>query len=249
MKQNAILAKDTQVPLSLSKKRTFRFLLVLQFWVIFSAAGINLQAQDTRISLNARHSAVRDVLKMIETKSDYHFAYNNKLIDVTRKVDVIETDKPIGDILKKIFANTDVTSTVLDKQIVLASTRAMGEKEAQSSSDNISGKVTDENGQPLPGVSVIVKGTKQATITDTNGNYLINNLPKNAILQFTFVGMLTREVKVGSQSIMNIILQDESKGLSEVIVVGYGTTTKKGLVSTKEQLPILDNFCKVKRLV
>jgi len=231
MKQNAILAKDTQVPLSLSKKRTFRFLLVLQFWVIFSAAGINLQAQDTRISLNARHSAVRDVLKMIETKSDYHFAYNNKLIDVTRKVDVIETDKPIGDILKKIFANTDVTSTVLDKQIVLASTRAMGEKEAQSSSDNISGKVTDENGQPLPGVSVIVKGTKQATITDTNGNYLINNLPKNAILQFTFVGMLTREVKVGSQSIMNIILQDESKGLSEVIVVGYGTTTKKGLVS------------------
>ncbi|HJV78227.1 MAG TPA: SusC/RagA family TonB-linked outer membrane protein, partial [Paludibacter sp.] len=230
MKQTTILGKAAKVPLSLSINRTFRFLSVLLFGIIFSAAT-SLSAQDAQISINARNTTVREVLKMIEAKSEYHFAYNNKLIDVTRKVDVIAVNEKISDILKKIFANTDVTYKVLDSQIILASAKEMGEAVEKASFDKVSGKVTDEAGQSLPGVSVLVKGTKQATITDVNGSYLINNLPKNATLQFSFIGMLTREAKVGSQSVINISLQDESKGLSEVVVVGYGVTTKKGLVS------------------
>ena len=222
-----ISVKNVKVPLCQSTN--FRLIFILLFG--FLCATTNLYAQDTQITLNARNTPVREVLKMIEAKSDYHFAYNNKLIDVTRKVDVVATNEKISDILKKIFVNTDITFKVLDHQVILASAKEMGESVGKASSDKVSGKITDESGQPLPGVSVLVKGTKQATITDDNGSYVINSIPKNGVLQFSFIGMLTYEVKVGSQSVINVALQDASKGLSEVVVVGYGTTTKKGLVS------------------
>jgi len=232
MKQTAILVKDERVPLFMSINRTLKFGLFLLLGLMLSAAT-SLHAQDTQISITARNTPVREVLKMIEAKSDYHFAYNNKLIDVTRKVDVTATNKKIGDILKGIFANTDITCKVLDSQIILASAKEMGETvtNTKATSEKVTGKVIDENGQPLPGVTVVVQGRKVGTVTDINGFYSVSNLPQNAVLQFSFVGMLTREVKVNSQSVVNVTLQDASKGLSEVVVVGYGTTTKKGLVS------------------
>lgn len=232
MKQTAILVKDERVPLFMSINRTLKFGLFLLLGLMLSAAT-SLHAQDTQITITARNTPVRDVLKMIEAKSDYHFAYNNKLIDVTRKVDVTAANQKVGDILKGIFANTDITYKVLDSQIILASAKEMGEPviSTKVTPDKVTGKVIDENGQPLPGVTVIVQGRKVGTVTDINGFYSVSNLPQNAVLQFSFVGMLTREVKVNSQSVVNVTLQDASKGLSEVVVVGYGTTTKKGLVS------------------
>lgn len=228
MKQTMISVKDVKVPLYQSTN--FRLIFVLLFG--FFCATASLYAQDTQITLNARSTPVREVLKMIEAKSTYHFAYNNKLIDVTRKVDVVVTNEKISVILKKIFENTDVTFKVLDQQIILASSKEMGEYDTQATSvSKVSGKVTDETGSTIPGASVVLKGTKQASITDINGNYTIANLPKNAVLLFSFVGMVSQEFKVGSQSVINVTLQDESKGLNEVVVVGYGTTTKKGLVS------------------
>ena len=140
MKQNPTLGKDKKTSFSLSKNRTYRFILLLLFGVIISAMGTNLQAQDTQITLNARNTPVREVLKMIEAKSSYHFAYNNKLINVTRKVDVAVVNEKIGNILKEIFANTDVTFTVMDSQIILASAKEMGTPATQkSSTDKVSG--------------------------------------------------------------------------------------------------------------
>jgi TonB-linked SusC/RagA family outer membrane protein len=233
MKQTTILVKDERIPLFMSINRTLKFGLFLLLGLMLSAAT-SLYAQDTQISITARNTPVREVLKMIEAKSNYHFAYNNKLIDVTRKVDVTAANQKIGDILKGIFANTDITYKVLDSQIILASAKEMGEPVTNTkvTADKVTGKVTDENGQPLPGVTVVVQGRKVGTVTDINGFYSVSNLPQNAVLQFSFVGMLTREVKVNNQSVVNVTLQDASKGLSEVVVVGYGTTTKKGLVSS-----------------
>ena len=230
MKQNPTLGKDKKTSFSLSKNRTYRFILLLLFGVIISAMGTNLQAQDTQITLNARNTPVREVLKMIEAKSSYHFAYNNKLINVTRKVDVAVVNEKIGNILKEIFANTDVTFTVMDSQIILASAKEMGTPATQkSSTDKVSGKVTDETGQPLPGVTILVKGTSVGTNTDANGSYHINNLPKNSILKFSFVGMQSSEVKVGNQTQINVTLSEGAIGLNEVVAIGYGTVKKKDL--------------------
>ena len=226
MKKTMNLDRGKQVPLSVSKNRTFRFILFLLFGVILSAMATTLHAQDTRITLKARNTSVSDVLKMIEAKSDFHFAYNNKLIDVTRKVDVTATNEKISDILKKIFDGTDVTTTVVDHQIVLASAKAMGETVGKSTLTRVSGKVTDEKEEPLPGVTVVVNGTTKGTITDANGNYSLQNVTSNETLVFSFVGMESKEIKVENQNVINVMLSETVTNLNEVVVVGYGIQKK-----------------------
>jgi TonB-linked SusC/RagA family outer membrane protein len=233
MKQAMSLGKkDKQILFSYSKNRTFRFILFLLFGFLFSAMSTNLHAQDTRISINARNTTVREILKMIEAKSDYHFAYNNKLIDVTRKVDVTTNNEKISDILKRIFANTDVTITVLDHQIVLASAKAMGNPVVNPILEKISGKVTDENGQALPGVTIVIKGTTTGTITDANGNYSFLNVYPNETLDYSFVGMQSKEVRVGNQNVLNITLTEGATNLNEIVVVGYGTQKRIDLTGS-----------------
>jgi TonB-dependent starch-binding outer membrane protein SusC len=230
MKQTTSMVVNKTCSLPQKKNRSFRLMLTLLLSMLLMVP-IGLQAQDTQITLNVHNTSVRDVLKMIESKSDYHFAYNNKLIDVSRKIDVVVTNESITNILKKIFTNTDVTVKVLDKQIVLISAKESGDVTGDAVK-KVSGKVTDESGQPIPGVTIMVVGKNQGSITDMNGVYSINDLTQNSILQFSFVGMETKSIQVGNQSKINIVLREESEKLSEVIVVGYGTTNRKGLVSS-----------------
>ena len=95
----------------------------------------------------------------------------------------------------------------------------------------ITGKVTDASGQAIPGVTVIVKGTSQGTITSIDGNYTLPNVPSNGRLQFSFVGMLSQEVAVSGQKTINITMESDVIGLDEVVAIGYGTQKKKDLAS------------------
>lgn len=94
---------------------------------------------------------------------------------------------------------------------------------------SVSGKVTDSANSPLPGVSVVVKGSTVGTVTDGNGNYSLPNVPENATLQFSFVGMKGQELAVGGKSVINVRLEEETIGLEEVVAVGYGTVRKSDL--------------------
>jgi hypothetical protein len=87
----------------------------------------------------------------------------------------------------------------------------------------ISGKVTDENGEPLAGVTIVVKGTTQGTVTNAEGEYTLPNIPPNTTLVFSFVGMKTQEINVGDRTIINVTMETEAIGLEEVIAVGYAT--------------------------
>src|SRR4030042_6730114 len=93
----------------------------------------------------------------------------------------------------------------------------------------ITGKVTDVSGNSIPGVNVIIKGTDIGTITDADGNYSIPDVPSDATLVFSFVGMLTEEAEVGSQTEINIMLVEDILSLDEVVVIGYGTVKRKDL--------------------
>ena len=95
----------------------------------------------------------------------------------------------------------------------------------------ITGKVTDLTGAPLPGVTVLFKGSTIGVITDSEGKYTLENNTANVKLVFSFVGMVTQEVVIGSQTTINITLLDEVVGLDEVVVIGYGTQKKVSLTS------------------
>jgi len=96
----------------------------------------------------------------------------------------------------------------------------------------ITGKVKDNTGVGLPGVSVVLKGTSIGVITEMDGKYSLSNVPENATLQFSFVGMKSQEVKVGTQTLINVVLADETIGIEEVVAVGYGTTKKKDITGS-----------------
>ena len=97
---------------------------------------------------------------------------------------------------------------------------------------SVSGKVTDPTGTVVPGVTIVIKGTSNGTITDFDGEYSLNNVPENAILQFSFVGMKMQEVAVNGQSVINVSMLVETIGLEEVVAVGYGSLSKKEISSS-----------------
>lgn len=91
----------------------------------------------------------------------------------------------------------------------------------------IRGSVKDANGLELPGVNVIVKNTSNGAVTDFNGNYILNNVSVGSVVSFSYVGFTTKEITVGQNPIINIIMEEDSESLEQVIVIGYGTQTKK----------------------
>src|SRR5690554_5722171 len=94
---------------------------------------------------------------------------------------------------------------------------------AYAQQKTVSGTVTDDAGLPLPGVSIVVKGTTNGTITNVDGNYTLSNVPENAVLLFSFVGMTTREVAVENQTTISVVLKQQTIGIEEVVAIGYGT--------------------------
>ena len=96
----------------------------------------------------------------------------------------------------------------------------------------ISGKVTDSAGQPLPGVTVVVKGTTTGIITDVNGNYSLSKVPSDATLVFSFVGMTTQEIPVGGKTSISLAMTEETIGIDEVVAIGYGTVKKSDLTGS-----------------
>ena len=136
-------------------------------------------SQSTKLTLQVKDATVKEVLNQIEDNSDFFFLYNSKLIDVDRKVSIEAEDENIDVILKNVFDQTNVVYTVIDKQIVLTSkTDKMDSKVADSQQTRtVTGKITDETGSPMTGVTVLVKGTTVGTLSDMNGNYSLN-LPR-----------------------------------------------------------------------
>jgi TonB-linked SusC/RagA family outer membrane protein len=106
--------------------------------------------------------------------------------------------------------------------------------------DKVAGKVIDELGEPLPGVTVVIKGTTDGTVTDIDGNYTLSNITENATLQFSFVGMKTQDIIVGSQTIIDVTLLTDAIGLEEVVAIGYGTVKKRDLTSSISQITSKD---------
>ena len=195
-------------------------------------------SQQTRLTLKMQDAKVIDILSKIEDESEFFFLFNQKLVDVERQVNVDVKNENVEKILSRIFENTNVSYLVKDRQIIL--TTANLEMEASEQQKSVSGKVTDSSGASLPGVAVIVKGTTSGSITDSNGSYSISNVPMDATLQFSFVGMKMQEIAVGGKTTINAVLSEEAIGIEEVIAVGYGTQKKVNLtgsissVSTKE---------------
>ena len=203
--------------------------LILQLFLllsIFSAAGVFPSAGQgilkSKISLNVEGMKIKSILKKIEDAGTVRFAYQPNQIDVDKMMSLSIEDLPLENVLGMIFDHS-VLFEERGELVVITP----GITEAKNNTI-VNGKVTEENGQSVPGVNVLEKGTANGTVTDANGEYSLN-VSNGATLVFSAIGYLTKEVLVGGQLLIDVTMQSDVKQLDEVVVVGYGTVKKSDL--------------------
>jgi TonB-linked SusC/RagA family outer membrane protein len=217
--------------MSWQKKYFLTMKLTLLAILLFVAQGfaINSYSQGTRLSLKIENQSIKHVLNSIEDQTDYYFLYNSRFVNVEKKVSLNLPDNSIENVLNKLFSGTNIKYEIVDRQIILSNQTQVV---SQVKDLSVSGIVTDSEGAPLPGVTVIIKGTTVGTITDFEGRYTLNNINTDAILVFSFVGMQTLEVPVANQTLISVSLEEETIGLEEVVAIGYGTIKKADVTSS-----------------
>jgi len=188
----------------------------------------NGYSQNDRLSVNMKQKSVREVFAALEKSSGYRFFYNDDFNYLDNLVSVEADKQTFSQILDGIFKKTDFEYKILDNKLVVVSIK----EELLQNKVKVSGRVNDQNGQPMFGVTVSIKGTQKVILTTVNGNYSIDGVDKNATLVFSFIGFITQEQKLTGESTINIVLQPSIKSLDEVVVIGYGTQKKADVTSS-----------------
>ncbi len=226
----------------LKMKFTILFLTV----ILFQAQANSGYSQNKKISLNLKEVNYLRVFEEIESKTDFNFFYKTEDIDKNKKISIRVKNRKVETILEDMFQNTGISFVLLNKQIVLQKQHFNSETDkndvkkttkdvdipAQIEKIIIKGKITDENGDPLPGASVAVKGKNIGVSTDIEGAFSLTVLDGSTTLVISFVGYKTLEVEIGGRQFLDIQLETDIASLSEVVVIGYGTVKKEDLTGS-----------------
>lgn len=224
--KNVVMRGVKKIPLAM--RCTF-FMLFCFIGVTFANEGY---AQKTALNLTMMDRTVDEVLTEIEKGTEFVFFYNNRQIDVKRKVSVNARNKNIFKVLDDVFKGTNTIYQVLDKNIILYDKNRGAEeiqKKLPQQTGTIKGSVVDASGEPVIGASILVQGTTNGVITDIDGNFILSNVPSHATLIISYVGYKTQNVNVAGQSSLKIVLVEDAEVLEEVVVVGYGVQKKQSL--------------------
>lgn len=182
-------------------------------------------SQTTRINLQAKESTIVEIFQQIEENNSIGFFFKNDQLDLKKKYTVDFKNSTIEDVLNSLLGN-GYSFRYIGSNVVISARGAETNGFAQGQNQTISGRVTSEQGEAIPGVTVSIKGTATGTITDASGNYVLENIPPDATLVFSFVGMKTQEIQLNGRTSINVVLKEETIGLEEVVAIGYGVQKK-----------------------
>jgi TonB-linked SusC/RagA family outer membrane protein len=221
--------------ISLKMKLTMVFSM-LSFIQIYATS----HSRKTEITLDLVNTKVSDVIYKIESETEFKFLFNEHAIDMDRSVTMSAQKLDVNQVLKRLFAGTNVIFKVFDTRIILQNdigkNKGLGSNPGLHGDDlpqfSITGKVLDQSNLPLIGANIVEKGTSNGTQTDFDGNFALNVTSENATLIVSYVGFTTKETPVDGQSSLNIILEESAAGLDEVVVIGYGNVKKSDLTGS-----------------
>lgn len=190
-----------------------------------------LSAQSRGISITAHNIVLSEVLKSISSQSDYKFVYNNNVVDVSKRITAQVSDADIESVLKAVLQGTDITYTIIDKQIALSIEAKSVEDRADTlevGSRSVHGRVFDGNGEALPGATISINGAAIGAITDIDGTYAII-VPDDpaTTLHFNYMGMKPQIKAIGDSEECNVMLEMDEKHLAQVVVTGYQTISRE----------------------
>lgn len=214
---------------------TMKLLTILIFTGTM-AVSASVYSQKTKIDLQLENSTVGTILKSIESKSEFIFFYDVDLINTPVEKSISVRDADIKSVLEELFGNSNIAYLVDDRQIFLYKKDDIKQLEnlkeknrvevEQPKKKELSGTVKDTKGLPLPGVSVVVKGTTIGTTTNADGQFSLSVPTDAKTLVFSFVGMKQQEIPVDRKTTFTVTIEEETIGIDEVVTIGYGTQKK-----------------------
>ncbi len=204
------------------------FILVLVNIFTLSAKSYS---QEKLISIDMRNVTIHQVLDEISNQSEFTFAWSSQFVNLNQEVNIQAKNETIGDVLDKLFKDSGINYKISEKKIVLTPTdKPNRQVQPQQSKISIKGTVTSVNGETLPGVNIIIKGTGQGTTTDINGKYSFK-VKAGSELVFSIIGYKTQTIVVGQQKTLDVVMEPAVTGLNEVVVVGYSSRKKSTITS------------------
>ena len=206
-------------------------LLLIVFSLNISAT---VYSQNTKLSLDVKNQSIKEVLFLIENQSDFRFIYESGKINLDKIVSVRVKDQSVETVLKRLFEQEGIQYEITENNFILINPM---EKKGNVSpvvlqqGRRVTGVVKDVTGEPIIGANVVEKGTTNGTVTDLDGKFTLA-VQDNAVLLVSYIGYITQEIPVKGNRQLNITLQEDSKSLDEVVVVGYGTQKKVNLTGS-----------------
>ncbi|TKG97363.1 SusC/RagA family TonB-linked outer membrane protein [Puteibacter caeruleilacunae] len=204
-----------------------RLLRIAKFTFVFLLIGLmsfaaSTYSQQTKFSFKLKNVSVKAVFDEIESNSDFIFVYNDDLINVDRKVDVKATNNSVERILDNLLEGTNSSYKIYDRQIVIVANVGATPDVPAAQQRTLKGSVVDENGEPIPGASIVVRGTTIGVTTDFDGNFNLQVPGTAEVLVVSFVGMATQEIAIAGKSEFRITLQSEATEVDEIVVTALG---------------------------
>lgn len=216
--KNKIMKKNSNVV----GKRWYLFLLFFIFTTQISQSAFS---QEKKITFSLKNASLKEIISEIRKTSDYDFVYRDVKLESFARRDVSFKDATVEQILTDCLKGTDLAYEINGKTIII---RRQAVNQEKGKTKVITGKVTDEQGNALPGVTVMIKGTSLGTATGADGEYRLE-IPGGGeqILVFSFIGMKSQEIPIGSKNQLDVRLSEDSEHLEDVIVTGYFNKSKE----------------------
>ncbi|MFY0601294.1 MAG: TonB-dependent receptor [Cyclobacteriaceae bacterium] len=215
------------------------FLIITCVAITYSYAN-STYAQ--KLDLDVSDITLDQLFEEIQNRSDYIFFYKDDVLNEDKKISIKLKNASLTRILDKALAKTNLDYSISDRQVVVMKTSTQVSSEdvepnaKQDQGPKISGQVLDSEGDPLPGATILEKGTLNGTQTDVDGKFSLFVESEESVLVFSFVGFDSQEILVGDQTIVDITMKENAEALDEVVVIGYGTTTKRKLVGAVSKI-------------
>ena len=220
---------------SLKKEKIYHHMRLMILMAVVFVVPVMGFAQKKTVTLVVKDCTVEQCLQKIEQESGVNFFINSKNINMKRRVSVSFVNKDIAYVLKEIFKGTNVECKQVDNQFILSAKEHQNVPEKKTS-HVVKGQVKDAAGEPLIGVSVKVKGSTVATVTDLDGNYSLS-VPEGTVLEYSYLGYCKKELLVKEKETINVELVEDSQALNEVVVTALGIKKEaKALTYNVQQL-------------
>ncbi len=215
--------------------------LCFSTFFIFNSLAISTYSQNVRLSLDKAtgSSSLKEVVSDIKKQTEFDFLYNKEIESLYKTAgSVVINNGTIEEVLNQLFKNSEIQYQVIDKTIVLTAKSASisALSNTQQANKVITGTIKDEAGNTLPGATIMVKGTKIGTSSNIDGEYSISVPQGNNTLSIAMIGYTPQEITINNQSQIDVILEEDTKMLDEVVVIGYGTARKVDLTGSTSSL-------------